>query len=58
MCQGLTINVPPEDYFKQKLDEIKQAGMQWAELAKEVLMMKFFVFILSRNCTFPIDVCK
>lgn len=35
--EGLAINVPPEDYFKQKLEEVKEAGMQWAELAKKVV---------------------
>ena len=48
MYQGLAINVPPEDYFKQKLEEVKEAGMQWAELAKKVRTMKFFYsFVLE-----------
>lgn len=34
--EGLAINVPEEDYFKQKLVEVKEAGLQWAELAKKV----------------------
>lgn len=34
--EGSAINVPLEDYFKQKLVEVKQAGMQWAEMAKKI----------------------
>ncbi|XP_010695167.1 lysine-specific demethylase JMJ17 isoform X2 [Beta vulgaris subsp. vulgaris] len=33
--EGSAINVPPEDYFRQKLVEAKQAGIQWAERAKK-----------------------
>lgn len=34
--EGSAIKVPPEDYFWQKLTEMKQAGIQWAEIAKKV----------------------
>ncbi|XP_057525455.1 lysine-specific demethylase JMJ17 isoform X2 [Amaranthus tricolor] len=34
--EGSAIKVPAEDYFRQKLVEVKQAGMQWAERAKKV----------------------
>ncbi|XP_021735832.1 lysine-specific demethylase 5D-like [Chenopodium quinoa] len=34
--EGFAIKVPLEDYFKQKLVEVKQIGLQWAEMAKKV----------------------
>ncbi|XP_074264811.1 lysine-specific demethylase JMJ17-like [Silene latifolia] len=34
--EGVTISVPPEDHFKQKLVEMKEAGARWAEIAKKV----------------------
>ena len=41
LSQGSAIKVPAEDYFRQKLVEVKQAGMQWAERAKKVRHMIF-----------------
>ncbi|KAJ9550078.1 hypothetical protein OSB04_022621 [Centaurea solstitialis] len=34
--EGLTINVPTEDYFWHKLTTIKNVGLQWATKAKKV----------------------
>ncbi|KAK9094803.1 hypothetical protein Scep_026272 [Stephania cephalantha] len=34
--EGSAIKVPSEDYFMQKLTEVKQIGLQWAETAKKV----------------------
>ncbi|KAL3499347.1 hypothetical protein ACH5RR_038440 [Cinchona calisaya] len=34
--EGLAINIPPEDYFQQRLTEAKHIGLQWADTAKKV----------------------
>ncbi|GAB4856855.1 hypothetical protein Ancab_040504 [Ancistrocladus abbreviatus] len=34
--EALAINIPAEDYFQQKLLEVKQTGLRWAEIAKKV----------------------
>ncbi|GMH09395.1 hypothetical protein Nepgr_011236 [Nepenthes gracilis] len=34
--EASAINIPSEDYFRQKLMEVKQTGMRWAETAKKV----------------------
>ncbi|KAF4403837.1 hypothetical protein CsatB_003771 [Cannabis sativa] len=34
--EGLTLNIPPEDHFRQKLTEVKRVGLKWADHAKKV----------------------
>ncbi|KAL6547914.1 hypothetical protein OROHE_009619 [Orobanche hederae] len=34
--EGLGLNIPPEDYFTQKLTELRNIALQWAETAKKV----------------------
>ncbi|EXB37360.1 Lysine-specific demethylase 5A [Morus notabilis] len=34
--EGLTLKIPPEDHFRQKLTEVKRVGMHWADYAKKV----------------------
>ncbi|PIN05226.1 hypothetical protein CDL12_22235 [Handroanthus impetiginosus] len=34
--EGLAMNVPLEDYFTQKLTELRDMGLQWADTAKKV----------------------
>lgn len=34
--EGLTINIPLEDYFWHRLETVKQIGLQWAMKAKKV----------------------
>ncbi|KAM5572478.1 lysine-specific demethylase JMJ17 [Rosa sericea] len=34
--ERVAVNIPPEDYFKQKLTELKCSGLQWADKAKKV----------------------
>lgn len=34
--QGVTINIPPEDYFRGKLTELMDIGLKWANLAEKV----------------------
>ncbi|KAK6130062.1 hypothetical protein DH2020_036189 [Rehmannia glutinosa] len=34
--EGLAMNIPPEDYFTQKLTEHRNMALQWAETAKKV----------------------
>ncbi|WCJ37793.1 hypothetical protein M5689_018894 [Euphorbia peplus] len=34
--KGMGINVPPEDYFRQKLTELEHIGLEWADNAKKV----------------------
>ncbi|XP_059661778.1 lysine-specific demethylase JMJ17 isoform X2 [Cornus florida] len=36
--EGLAISIPPEDHFMQKLTEVKNIGIQWADKAKKVSM--------------------
>ncbi|KAL6544030.1 hypothetical protein OROGR_010527 [Orobanche gracilis] len=36
--EGLGLNIPPEDYFTQKLTELRKVALQWAETAKKVSM--------------------
>ena len=36
MWQGLALNIPPEDHFRQKLTEVKCVCLQWADYAKKV----------------------
>ncbi|CAK9184600.1 unnamed protein product, partial [Ilex paraguariensis] len=33
---GLAISIPPEDYFRQRLTEVRHIGLQWADKAKKV----------------------
>ncbi|GER30362.1 lysine-specific demethylase 5D [Striga asiatica] len=35
--EGLAVEIPSEDYFTQKLTEIRNTAIQWAETAKKVL---------------------
>ncbi|WCJ26280.1 Lysine-specific demethylase 5D [Euphorbia peplus] len=35
---GMDVNIPPEDYFRQKLTELKHIGLQWADNAKKVAL--------------------
>lgn len=41
------MNVPPKDYFKQKLTELKSIGLQWADKAKKVRALLSFSLSLS-----------
>jgi len=34
--EGLAMNIPPEDYYRQRLTEAKRIALQWAEHAKKV----------------------
>lgn len=34
--EGLTLKIPLEDHFRQKLVEVKRIGLQWADYAKKV----------------------
>ncbi|XP_015896152.3 lysine-specific demethylase JMJ17 isoform X2 [Ziziphus jujuba] len=34
--EGLALNIPPEDHYKQRLMEVKRVAMQWADYAKKV----------------------
>lgn len=34
--QGLAMNIPPEDYYRQRLTEAKRIALLWAEHAKKV----------------------
>ncbi|KAG6685054.1 hypothetical protein I3843_12G093300 [Carya illinoinensis] len=34
--EGLAMNIPPEDHYRQRLTEVKCIGLQWAEHAKKV----------------------
>ncbi|KAL5816881.1 hypothetical protein ACOSQ3_025259 [Xanthoceras sorbifolium] len=34
--EGLAMNISPEDYFRQKLMELNQTGLQWIDQAKKV----------------------
>ncbi|KAL4603864.1 hypothetical protein ACB092_10G153600 [Castanea dentata] len=34
--EGLSMSIPPEDYYRQKLTEVKRIGLQWAERARKV----------------------
>ncbi|KAK4338415.1 hypothetical protein RND71_042902 [Anisodus tanguticus] len=34
--EGLAVGIPPEDYFRQRLTEVKNMGLQWADTAKKV----------------------
>ncbi|KAB1200329.1 Lysine-specific demethylase 5A [Morella rubra] len=34
--EGLAMNIPPEDHYRQRLTEVKRIGLQWAENAKKV----------------------
>eukprot|EP00258_Populus_trichocarpa_P036652 XP_024452671.1 lysine-specific demethylase 5B isoform X1 [Populus trichocarpa] len=36
MKEGLAMSIPPEDYIWQKLAELKDIGLQWADHAKKV----------------------
>ncbi|KAJ9173612.1 hypothetical protein P3X46_016729 [Hevea brasiliensis] len=36
MKEGLAVNIPAEDYFLQKVTELKHIGLQWADRAKKV----------------------
>ncbi|KAG8382234.1 hypothetical protein BUALT_Bualt05G0055700 [Buddleja alternifolia] len=36
--EGLAMNIPAEDYFRQKLTEFRDIGLQWADTAKKVSM--------------------
>ncbi|XP_065858280.1 lysine-specific demethylase JMJ17 isoform X2 [Euphorbia lathyris] len=35
---GAVINIPPEDYFRQKLKALEHIGLQWADTAKKVAL--------------------
>ena len=30
------MSIPPEDYYRQRLTEVKRIGLQWAERARKV----------------------
>ncbi|KAL3362286.1 hypothetical protein AABB24_014924 [Solanum stoloniferum] len=34
--EGLAVGIPSEDYFRQSLIEVKNIGLQWADIAKKV----------------------
>ncbi|XP_050266962.1 lysine-specific demethylase JMJ17 isoform X1 [Quercus robur] len=34
--EGLSMSIPPEDYYRQRLTEVKRIGLQWAERARKV----------------------
>ncbi|XP_051119104.1 lysine-specific demethylase JMJ17 [Andrographis paniculata] len=34
--EGLALNIPPEDYFRQKLTALRDMGLRWAYTAKKV----------------------
>lgn len=34
--EGQAVSIPPEDYFRRQLTEVKNIGLQWAEMAKKV----------------------
>ncbi|CAN4077732.1 unnamed protein product [Withania somnifera] len=34
--EGLAVGIPSEDYFRHSLTEVKNIGLQWADLAKKV----------------------
>lgn len=36
VLQGLAIHIPPEDYFRERLTEVRHIGLQWADTAKKV----------------------
>lgn len=36
LLQGLAVGIPSEDYFRQSLIEVKNLGLQWADIAKKV----------------------
>lgn len=36
--EDLAINIPPEDYFRRRLTEVKHIGQEWADAAKKVSM--------------------
>lgn len=38
MSQGLVMKIPPEDYFTEKLTEIRDLGLRWADTAKQVII--------------------
>ena len=38
MFQGLVMKIPPEDYFTEKLTEIRDLGSRWADTAKQVII--------------------
>lgn len=44
MLQGLAMNIPPEDYFTQKLTEFRDMGLQWADTAKKVIIFLTFIY--------------
>ena len=39
------MSIPPEDYYRQRLTEVKRIGLQWAECARKVY--KFLILTLS-----------
>ncbi|KZV31546.1 lysine-specific demethylase 5B-like [Dorcoceras hygrometricum] len=36
--EGDAVNIPPEDYYRLKLAEFRNVGLQWANIAKKVSM--------------------
>uniref|UniRef100_A0A2N9J2S4 Zinc finger PHD-type domain-containing protein n=1 Tax=Fagus sylvatica TaxID=28930 RepID=A0A2N9J2S4_FAGSY len=34
--EGLAMNIPPEDHYRQRLTEVQRIGSQWAERARKV----------------------
>lgn len=40
------MKIPPEDYFTQRLTEIRDMGLQWADTAKQVIMFPTFVYFI------------
>lgn len=44
MLQGLEMSIPSEDYFSQKLSQLRDMSMQWAETAKKVIIFPTLSF--------------
>lgn len=40
------MKIPPEDCFTQRLTEIRDMGLQWADTAKQVIMIPTFVYFM------------
>lgn len=37
MLQGVALNIPPEDHYRQQITAVKHVGLKWSEYAKKVL---------------------
>lgn len=50
--QGLAMDISPEDHYMLKLTNVNCLGLQWAELAKKVLIFFFFGWFLLLHVLF------